>query len=87
MARKRERRMKKSQRKQDKGMMRSLLRDTQFLQREKRKFKLEYEARRKAKFVQEMRNLTEQARDTNSFQMVGKRLRKKMMKRGIIRGW
>ncbi|ETO08878.1 hypothetical protein RFI_28508 [Reticulomyxa filosa] len=78
--------LKKAKRKQERSLMRELTRDTQFIMAERVKRKKEHEAKTKAKWVHEYQSLMEQARDTNTFQMVGKKLKKRMVKQGVIRG-
>ena len=86
LEKKQKRILKKATRKQEKAVMREIQKDTEFLMNEKTKHKIESDNRRQAKWAHEWHNLTEQQRDTNSFQMVGRKLRKRLMKKGVIKG-
>eukprot|EP01084_Bolivina_argentea_P058773 107300_1 len=87
LEKKRKRFLKKAVKKQQKAVMKEFQKDTEFIMNEKTKHRIHMEHKREAKWQHEWHNLTEQQRDTNAFQMVGKKLKKKLMKQGVIRGF
>eukprot|EP01083_Nonionella_stella_P011826 33544_1 len=87
LRKKQKRILKKAVKKQQKAVMNEFRKDTQFIMSEKTKNRIDADNKRHAKWEHEWHNLTEQQRDTNSFQMVGKKLKKKLMKKGVIRGF
>eukprot|EP00484_Ammonia_sp_Unknown_P019053 CAMPEP_0197029944 /NCGR_PEP_ID=MMETSP1384-20130603/9284_1 /TAXON_ID=29189 /ORGANISM="Ammonia sp." /LENGTH=1135 /DNA_ID=CAMNT_0042459207 /DNA_START=23 /DNA_END=3430 /DNA_ORIENTATION=+ len=87
LEKKQKRILKKAVKKQEKAVQREFQKDTQFIQAEKTKHRVLADIKRNAKWQHEWHNLTEQQRDTNSFQMVGRKLKKKLMKSGVIRGF
>ena len=86
-AKKEARNLRRAVKKQKKAVMKELRKDTEFIQHEKTKLRIDADNKRHAKYMHEYHNLTEQQRDTNAFQMVGRKLRKKLMKKGVIRGF
>ena len=49
--------------------------------------RIENDIKRHSKWVKEYKNLMQQQRDTNIYQKVGKKMKKKMMKQGLIKGY
>lgn len=86
LEKKQKRILKKAIKKQQKAVMNEFRKDTEFIQRQKTMDRISADNKRHAKWQHEWHNLTEQQRDTNAFQMVGKKLRKRLMKKGVIRG-
>merc|ERR1712079_506448 len=84
LAKKRGRMLKKAQRKQEKAIMKEFRKDTEFIVRKKTKQRVDADNKRHAKWQHEYHILTEQQHDTNSFQMVGRKLKKKLVKEGVI---
>merc|ERR1712228_728310 len=87
LEKKQKRILKKAIKKQQKAVMNEFRKDTEFIMNQKTKDKIAAENKRHAKWQHEWHHLTEQQRDTNAFQMVGKKLKKKLMKEGTIRGF
>merc|ERR1712129_254993 len=87
LEKKRKRILKKAIRKQQKSVMKEFRKDTEFIMHQKTKNRIDADNKRQVKWQHEWHHLTEQQRDTNSFQMVGKRLKKKLIKDGTIRGF
>ena len=79
--------LKKAKRRQIKKLMREYQKDTQFMMNQKTQKRILDDNKRHSKWVNEYMNLVKQQRDSNAFQMVGKKQRKKLMKQGVIRGW
>merc|ERR1712003_362561 len=80
LEKKQKRILKKAIKKQQKAVMNEFRKDTEFIMNEKTKNRIDADNKRHAKWQHEWHHLTEQQRDTNSFQMVGKKLKKKLMK-------
>lgn len=87
LEKKQQRILKKAIRKQQKAVMNEIRKDTQFIMEQKTKDRINMDYKRHAKWQHEYQHLMDQQRDTNAFQMVGKKLKKKLMKKGVIRGW
>merc|ERR1712048_257373 len=73
--------LKKAVKKQQKAVMKEFKKDTEFIQNQKTKDRIDADNKRHAKWQHEWHHLTEQQRDTNSFQMVGKKIKKKINER------
>merc|ERR1712129_293084 len=87
LEKKRKRILKKAVKKLRKAGMKELRKDTEFIMNAKTQNRIASDNKRHAKWQHEYHNLMDQQRDTNAFQMVGKKLKKNLMKKGVIRGW
>ena len=87
LLKKQKRLLEKQNKKQMKSLNREITKDTMFINHEKTKYKMENRARVKAKWIHEYQNLMTQAKDSNTLQMVGRKMRKRLIKKGYIKGY